>query len=123
VIIRGCNEDEVVDPASLARAVDVTIRFIEYMPFDGQRLWGTEKVIGGKEILKRLEKHYELIAIPRERGSAANLYRFADCEGQVGLITSITQPFCSDCDRIRLSADGKIVPCLFKKTGLISSLF
>lgn len=117
VIIRGCNDDEVVDLASLARAGDITIRFIEYMPFDGQRLWGTEKVVSGKEILQRLEERHELIAIPRERGSTASLYRFADGEGQIGLITSITQPFCSDCDRIRLSADGKIVPCLFDKTG------
>jgi len=117
VIIRGCNDDEVFELASLARAGDTMVRFIEYMPFDGQRLWGMEKVVGGKEILERLEERYELVAVPRERGSTAGIYQFADGEGQIGLITSITRPFCSDCDRIRLSADGKIVPCLFDKIG------
>ena len=117
VIIRGCNEDEIVDLASLARAGDVTVRFIEYMPFDGQRLWGMEKVVSGREIIERIGDHYELVAVPRESGSTAKVYRFADGVGEIGVITSITEPFCSDCDRIRLSADGKIVPCLFDKTG------
>lgn len=117
VIIRGCNEDEIVDLASLARAGDITIRFIEYMPFDGQRLWGMEKVVSGSEILERIREQYELVAVPRESGSTAKVYRFADGVGEIGVITSITEPFCSDCDRIRLSADGKIVPCLFDRAG------
>lgn len=117
VIIRGCNEDEIVDLASLAISGDVTVRFIEYMPFDGQRLWGMEKVVSGKEIIERIREQHELIAVLRENGSTAKIYRFADGVGEVGVITSITEPFCSDCDRIRLSADGKIVPCLFDKTG------
>ncbi len=117
VIIRGCNEDEIVDLASLARAGDVTVRFIEYMPFDGQRLWGMEKVVSGREIVMKIREHYELEPVPREAGSTAKIYRFEDGVGEVGVITSITEPFCSDCDRIRLSADGKIVPCLFEKTG------
>jgi len=117
VIIRGCNEDEISDLAGFAAADDITVRFIEYMPFDGQRMWGTDKVVSGKEILKRIQEHYELIALPREDGSTARNFRFAKSEGQIGLVTSITQPFCADCDRIRISADGKIVPCLFDKTG------
>lgn len=117
VIIRGCNEDEVADLASLAVSGDVTVRFIEYMPFDGQRLWGMEKVVSGREIIERIREHYELIPSARENGSTAKLYKFEDGSGQIGVITSITEPFCSDCDRIRLSADGKIVPCLFDKTG------
>ena len=117
VIIRGCNEDEIVDLASLAISGDVTVRFIEYMPFDGQRLWGTEKVLGGREILEKIRESYDLISIPRANGSTARNYRFADGGGEIGVITSITEPFCSDCDRIRLSADGKIVPCLFDKAG------
>ncbi len=117
VIIRGCNEDEIVDLASLARAGDITIRFIEYMPFDGQRLWGMEKVVSGLEMLQRIREQYELVAVPRESGSTAKVYRFADGVGEIGVITSITEPFCSDCDRIRLSADGKIVPCLFDRAG------
>jgi cyclic pyranopterin phosphate synthase len=117
VIIRGCNEDEIVDLASLAFFEDVTVRFIEYMPFDGQQMWGMEKVVSGKEIVSRLQDHYELAMEPRESGSTAQIYRFADGKGKIGIITSVTEPFCGDCDRIRLSADGKIVPCLFDKTG------
>jgi cyclic pyranopterin phosphate synthase len=117
VIIRGCNEDEVVDLASLAVSGDVTVRFIEYMPFDGQRLWETEKVVGGEEIVTRIRESYDLISLPRVNGSTAKTYRFADGAGEIGVITSITEPFCTDCDRIRLSADGKIVPCLFDKSG------
>lgn len=117
VIIRGCNDDEIGDLASLARAGDVTVRFIEYMPFDGQRLWGMEKVVSGKEIIERIRDQYQLEPIPREPGSTANVYRFKDGAGEVGVITSITEPFCTDCDRVRLSADGKIVPCLFDKIG------
>jgi cyclic pyranopterin phosphate synthase len=117
VIIRGCNEDEIVDLASLAISGDVMVRFIEYMPFDGQRLWGTEKVVNGKEILERVRESYELITDPRPSGSTAKTYRFIDGPGEIGVIASITEPFCSDCDRIRLSADGKIVPCLFDNSG------
>jgi cyclic pyranopterin phosphate synthase len=113
VIIRGSNEDEIVDLASLARTGDITMRFIEYMPFDGQRLWGMDKVVSGNEILEKIRARYALTMLPREDGSTAQVYRFSDGVGEVGIITSITQPFCSDCDRIRLSADGKIVPCLF----------
>jgi len=117
VIIRGCNDDEITELASLARAGDVTMRFIEYMPFDGQRLWGMDKVVSGKEILDTIQDHYELTPIPRESGSTAKSYRFVDGVGRIEVISSITEPFCSDCDRVRLSADGKIVPCLFDKTG------
>ena len=117
VVIRGCNEDEIVDLASLAVSGDVTVRFIEYMPFDGQRLWGTEKVVSGKEILAAIRERYDLVPVPRMSGSTANIFKFADGVGEIGLITSITEPFCSDCDRIRLSADGKIVPCLFDSAG------
>jgi cyclic pyranopterin phosphate synthase len=117
VIIRGCNEDEIVDLASLADSGGITVRFIEYMPFDGQKLWGTEKVVSGKEIISIIRERYELTPIPRERGSTAKIFRFADGAGKIGIITSITEPFCADCDRIRLSADGKIVPCLFDNSG------
>ena len=117
VIIRGCNEEEIVDLASLARTGDITMRFIEYMPFDGQRLWGMDKVVSGKEILERIRTRYEVTMLPREAGSTAKVYRFADDDGEISIITSITEPFCSDCDRIRLSADGKIVPCLFDTSG------
>ena len=117
VIIRGCNDDEVADLASLAVEGDVTVRFIEYMPFDGQHLWGMDEVVSGVEIVEKIREHYDLERIQRQAGSTAKLYKFENGGGEIGIITSITQPFCSDCDRIRLSADGKIVPCLFDKTG------
>jgi cyclic pyranopterin phosphate synthase len=117
VIIRGCNDDEIPDLASLAVEGDVTVRFIEYMPFDGERHWGMDKVVSGKEIVDKIRERYDLIPAPRPAGSTAQLYKFEEGNGEVGVITSITQPFCSDCDRIRISADGKIVPCLFDKTG------
>ena len=117
VIIRGCNEDEIVDLASLAISGDVIVRFIEYMPFDGQKLWGTEKVVSGKEIVERIREHYDLILLPHTIGSTAKIFQFAEGRGEIGVITSMTEPFCSDCDRIRLSADGKIVPCLFDNAG------
>jgi cyclic pyranopterin phosphate synthase len=117
VIMRGCNDDEIADLASLAVEGDVTVRFIEYMPFDGQRNWGMDKVVSGKEIVDKIRERYDLIPAPRPAGSTAQLYKFEDGNGEIGVISSITQPFCSDCDRIRLSADGKIVPCLFDKTN------
>jgi len=117
VIIRGCNDDEIADLASLAVTGDVIVRFIEYMPFDGQRLWGMEKVVSGNEIVEKIQERYKLVPLQRQNGSTAQNYKFADESGEIGIITSITAPFCSDCDRIRLSADGKIVPCLFDRTG------
>ena len=117
VIIRGCNDDEIADLASLAVAGDVTVRFIEYMPFDGQKLWGMEKVVSGSEIVNKIQERYKLVPLPRQNGSTAQNYKFEEEAGEIGIITSITAPFCSDCDRIRLSADGKIVPCLFDRTG------
>jgi len=76
-----------------------------------------DKVVSGKEIVERIQERYELTPRPRPAGSTAQIYKFEDGNGEIGVISSITQPFCSDCDRIRLSADGKVVPCLFDKTG------
>ena len=121
VMIRGCNDDEIIDLASLAVAGDVTMRFIEYMPFDGKRLWGMEKVVSGREILQKIREGYDLMLVPHESGSTAKNFRFADSVGQIGIITSITEPFCSDCDRIRISPDGKIVPCLFDKGSMFEN--
>ncbi len=113
VVIRGCNDDEIVDFVRLAHESGLTIRFIEYMPFDGKRLWGMEKVVSGAEIIERANEAFRLTPIPREAGSTAQVYAFADSPGRIGVITSITSPFCDDCDRIRLTADGKIVPCMW----------
>lgn len=114
VLTRGCNEDEIIDFAKIAYEGRATVRFIEYMPFDGKRMWGMDKVVSGKETIEEIRKAYALVELPREHGSTAKIYRFANgSKGEIGIITSMTEPFCSDCDRNRLKADGKIVPCLF----------
>lgn len=114
VLTRGCNEDEIIDFARIAYEGQATVRFIEYMPFDGKRMWGMEKVVSGKETVEEIRKVFELVEFPREHGSTAKIYRFTNgSKGEIGIITSMTEPFCSDCDRNRLKADGKIVPCLF----------
>lgn len=116
VVTRGCNDDEILDFAELARKTGLTVRFIEYMPFDGRKLWRPELLVPGDEILQTIESVYPLVPLPREQGSTAQVYRFADgVGGDIGVITSMTSPFCGDCDRIRLTADGKIVPCMFSK--------
>ena len=113
VIIRGYNDDEILDFAAFAYQEGFNMRFIEYMPFDGKRNWGMDKVVSGEEILSKIRERYQVVPLEREAGSTAINYKFVDGGGEFGIITSITRPFCSDCDRIRLTADGKIVPCLF----------
>jgi cyclic pyranopterin phosphate synthase len=116
VVTRGCNDDEILDFAELARRTGISVRFIEYMPFDGERLWRPELVVSGEEILRAIEEKYELVPLEREPWSTSLNFRFADgAPGTIGVITSITRPFCSDCDRVRLTANGKLVPCLFSK--------
>lgn len=116
VVTRGCNEDEVQDFARLAHDAEVSVRFIEYMPFDGSKVWDSGLVVSGEEIIRSIEAHYPLLPLEREHGATARHYKFSDnSDGEVGIITSMTKPFCSDCDRIRLTADGKVVPCLFSK--------
>lgn len=113
VIIRGYNDDEILNFASLSKNEGLTVRFIEYMPFDGKRLWEENKVVTGEEILSRISSRYETIPLEREAGSTSMNFRFREGSGEFGVITSISKPFCSDCDRIRMTADGKLVPCLF----------
>jgi GTP 3',8-cyclase len=116
VITRGCNEDEVVDFARLAHDAEVSVRFIEYMPFDGTKLWDAERVFSGEKILAKVGEAYPLVPLEREHGATARHYKFDDrSDGEVGVITSMTKPFCGDCDRIRLKANGKMVPCLFSE--------
>jgi cyclic pyranopterin phosphate synthase len=114
VVTKDCNEDEIRDFARLAHDAEVSVRFIEYMPFDGSKVWDPHKVVSGEEILRRVGEVYPLLPLEREHGATARHYKFGDSSnGEVGIITSMTKPFCSDCDRIRLKADGKLVPCLF----------
>jgi len=114
VVLRNCNDDEILDFAKLAYDGNITVRFIEYMPFDGNKFWDLERVVSGEEIIAKIKSHYPLNKLPREKGSTAEIFSFSyGSKGEIGIITSITNPFCKDCDRVRLKADGKIVPCLF----------
>lgn len=113
VVMRGVNDDETVAFAELARAADYDIRFIEYMPLDAQDEWTEELVVPGAEILAQIGGRFPLE--PVDEGPApAVTYRFADgAPGKIGVISSVTAPFCETCDRLRLTSDGHLRACLF----------
>lgn len=115
VVLRGRNDDEVADFADLARELGVEVRFIEFMPLDSGRRWGRDRVVSADEILERVEARHRLVGLERVRmSSPAQRFGFADgAPGGVGVIASVTRPFCGACSRTRVTADGKLVPCLF----------
>jgi cyclic pyranopterin phosphate synthase len=114
VVIRGVNDDEVVDFAALARERDWRIRFIEFMPLDGDGTWDRGQVVPAREILERIHARWPLE--PDGGGPLADparVHRFKDGKGDVGVIASVTEPFCGSCDRVRITPDGKFRTCLF----------
>jgi GTP 3',8-cyclase len=111
--IRGFTEDEVIPFAEFAREHPYEVRFIEFMPLDGDRAWDMEKVLPGDELRAAIDAVYPLEPEPREPHATARTYRFADGHGRLGFINPVSEPFCGDCDRIRLTADGKLRTCLF----------
>ncbi|HVX02700.1 MAG TPA: GTP 3',8-cyclase MoaA [Nitrososphaera sp.] len=124
VAISGYNDDEIIDFVNFARDRSLSLRFIEFMPLDGLNAWSPEMVLSGRQILDIIsKKHYKLRAQERKPGDTATVYGFeGDDEseldgrgfkGDIGLITPVSKPFCDDCDRIRLTADGKLLTCLF----------
>ena len=113
VAIRGYNDNEIIDLVNYARERDVSLRFIEFMPLDGLGIWKPDSLISGKEILEVVAGRHRLITKGREPGETATLWRFEDGKGELGVITPMTEPFCDDCDRIRLTSDGKLLSCLF----------
>ncbi|MCS7146477.1 MAG: GTP 3',8-cyclase MoaA [Aigarchaeota archaeon] len=116
VVVKGCNDDELFDFAELARETGMTVRFIEFMPFDGERSWSIERVVNASKIIEVLSERYQLYPKERESGSTARYYGFKDTQtGEIGVISSVSEPFCWDCDRVRVKADGKLVPCLFSR--------
>jgi len=113
VLIRGHNDDEPAAFAHLARASDYEVRFIEYMPLDAQHAWDAADVVPGAEVIDAIGALYPLMA-EQSAGEPATTYRFADgAPGKVGIIPSVTAPFCDSCDRLRLTADGHLRACLF----------
>ncbi len=113
VAIRDFTEDEVLPFAELARSSPFEVRFIEFMPLDGDRTWSPDQMLSGAEIRAAIEAVHPLEPVPREAHSTARVYRFADGRGQIGFINPVSEPFCGDCNRIRLTADGRLRTCLF----------
>ena len=112
VVIAGVNDDEIVELARYGRDRGVTVRFIEFMPLDADDAWRGDLVVSQADILGRLAAEWPLE--PVARGSEpAERYRYLDGRGEVGVIPSVTQPFCDRCDRLRLTADGQLRSCLF----------
>ena len=114
VIIRGINDHEIPALAEFARAEDLAMRFIEFMPLDSARAWLKELVVPGREILECLQSRFDLRpAPPRHAAETARRWQFADGRGELGLISPVSEPFCGHCNRLRLTCDGKIRTCLF----------
>ncbi len=113
VAIRGYNEDEVLDLVEFARERNMSIRFIEFMPLDGLGIWGPEKIVSGEEILEKIASRFPIVPKGRSKGETASLWQFEDGKGELGVITPMSAPFCDDCDRLRLTSDGKLLSCLF----------
>jgi cyclic pyranopterin phosphate synthase len=113
VAIRGFTEAEVLPFAEFARQEPYEIRFIEYMPLDADHAWSFDQVLTGEEIRAAIERVYPLKPLAREAHATARVYRFADGQGKIGFINPVSEPFCGDCNRVRLTADGRLRTCLF----------
>jgi cyclic pyranopterin phosphate synthase len=115
VLIRGINDDEILNFAHLARERSLIIRFIEFMPIGADDGWSKDKVVPSEEIIKIMESGLEkkLVQIETAHSQAAEQFIFEDGVGQIGFISSVSQPFCSNCNRVRITSDGKLRTCLF----------
>jgi cyclic pyranopterin phosphate synthase len=111
--IRGFTEREILPFCQLARSTKVQVRFIEFMPLDADHAWTEDQVLTGEEIRQTVAERYELVELPREPSATARVYAFADGCGEIGFVNPVSEPFCADCDRIRLTSDGKLRTCLF----------
>jgi GTP 3',8-cyclase len=113
VAIRGFTEEEAIPFAEFARSTAFQVRFIEFMPLDGDHNWTPDAVLTGDELRKIIHAVYPLEELPREPSATARVYRFADGGGEIGFINPVSEPFCADCNRVRLTAEGKLRTCLF----------
>lgn len=129
VLLRGINDDEAPDFAALARSLGVEVRFIEYMPLDSAHSWDSSRWVSASETRASIERTFNLLACDDDDpSSTARTYRFADLPpdspARVGFIAPVSSPFCGACSRLRITADGKVRPCLFSNTewDLLTSL-
>ncbi|HVI78504.1 MAG TPA: GTP 3',8-cyclase MoaA [Candidatus Acidoferrum sp.] len=113
VLMRGFNEDQIIPFGMFAREEGVTVRFIEFMPLEEDRVWSPATVVSLDEILARMAEYRPLVEIPHGRSETARRYRFEDGIGEIGIIAPVSHPFCGHCSRIRITSDGKIRTCLF----------
>jgi cyclic pyranopterin phosphate synthase len=113
VALRGFTEQELIPFARFAREHPYEVRFIEFMPLDADRAWTRAQVLTGEEIRAAVHAVFPLEPEPREPSATARVYRFADGRGKVGFINPVSEPFCGDCNRIRVTADGRLRTCLF----------
>jgi GTP 3',8-cyclase len=113
VAMRGFTEEEALPFAEFARSTAFQVRFIEFMPLDGDRAWTPDAVLTGEELRRLIDAAYPLEELPREPSATARVYRFRDGRGEIGFINPVSEPFCADCNRIRLTAEGKLRTCLF----------
>jgi cyclic pyranopterin phosphate synthase len=113
VALRGFTEREVLRFAAFAREEPYEVRFIEFMPLDADQEWDMSKVLPSAEIKAIIETEHELVPLGRQRHGTARRYAFADGKGEIGFISPVTEPFCGDCNRIRITAEGMLRTCLF----------
>lgn len=118
VVQRGVNEDGLLDLVAFARREGLRLRCIEYMDVGATNGWRMADVVSGEEILERVSRVHPLIADEPDPTAVARTYRFADGAGDLGVITSVSRPFCGDCTRARLGVDGKLYTCLFATWGI-----
>jgi GTP 3',8-cyclase len=113
VLMRGVNDDEIVDLAAFGRERGVTMRFIEFMPLDADTAWRSATVVGLDEIVATIDAVHPLEAVPQPGSAPARRFRYRDGAGEIGVVASVTASFCATCDRVRLTADGQLRSCLF----------
>jgi cyclic pyranopterin phosphate synthase len=116
VALRGFTEEEVVRFAEFARAEPYEVRFIEFMPLDADQAWSEDQVLPNAEVRRLIHAAYPLEELGREPHGTSQRYRFADGKGSIGFISPVTEPFCGDCNRIRITAEGELRTCLFSMT-------
>jgi cyclic pyranopterin phosphate synthase len=113
VAMRDFTEEEAIPFAEFARSTAFQVRFIEFMPLDGDHSWKPDSVLTGDELRQIIHAVHPLEELPREPSATARVFRFADGKGEIGFINPVSEPFCADCNRVRLTAEGKLRTCLF----------
>ncbi len=113
IAMRDFTEEEALPFAEFARTHPFQVRFIEFMPLDGDHAWTPDSVLTGEELRALIHARYPLEELPREPSATARVFRFVDGAGEIGFINPVSEPFCSDCNRIRLTAEGELRTCLF----------